>query len=144
MPITFTPGPNDVLMCEFGPDPRRITSGVMAGPLAVPPEIWKRRHVVVVSHGQGGTCLVVPFSTEAPTRVRGFHHRIPAGSYPFFETGKDSWAKADIMEAVSYGRLDRVRIDGRFSTARLSDADFRAVRACALDALSLRRLQPHL
>jgi uncharacterized protein YifN (PemK superfamily) len=144
MPITFTPGPNDVLMCEFGPDPRALMTEIRRGPLAVPPEIWKKRQVVVVSHGAGGTCLVVPFSTEAPRRPRGYHHRIPVGTYPFFEMEKDSWVKADMMEAVSYDRLDRVQINGRFSGASLSNADFRAVQACVLDALSLSHLKPHL
>jgi uncharacterized protein YifN (PemK superfamily) len=106
--------------------------------------MWKRRQVVVVSHGHGRTCLVVPFSTDPPKHVRGYHHLIPVGTYPFFELGKDSWVKADMMEAVSYDRLDRVLINGRFSPARLSDADFLAVQKCVLDALSLSRLTPQL
>jgi uncharacterized protein YifN (PemK superfamily) len=88
--------------------------------------------------------LVVPLSTEAPAVVRGYHHRITAGTYPFLDPGSDSWAKGDLVEAASWSRLDRVKIAGRFSPASLNAADLKAVQACVLDILGLSRLTPHL
>lgn len=86
MSITFHPNPGTVLICDF-------STGFQ------PPEMVKRRHVVVVSprrRHHSGLCLVVPFSTVAPNPVEAFHHLIPVGAYPFFHPQRDVWAKGDM------------------------------------------------
>jgi uncharacterized protein YifN (PemK superfamily) len=101
------PVPGQVVMCDFGPDPANIEApGVMTGPLAVVPEIWKVRQAVVLS-ARFGIATVVPMSTSVPRKVDHCHVRIPAGTYPFLSTHEDSWIKAELIESASNTRLDR-------------------------------------
>jgi uncharacterized protein YifN (PemK superfamily) len=125
MPITFTPEPGTILMCDF-------SSG------SVPPEMNKVRHTVVVSprrRRHSGSCLVVPMSTVAPNPVEAYHHRIPADRYSFFKRRTDVWAKCDLVTHVSFARLDRVFDNGRYSSPLLSPEDFEAIRKGVWEAL---------
>ena len=144
MPINFVPQGGDVLMCDFGPDPTDpATYPLAAGPCSMSPEMIKLRHVMVLS-AQGSTAIVLPFSTVAPVPVRNFHALIPAGTYAFFAPGMDNWFKGDMLTCVSRDRLERIRYGGKFQRAILSAADFKAGRQCALHALAIGRLVPHL
>ncbi len=139
--INFIPVPGMVLMCNFGPDPLSLPdAGVHIGPLSVQPEITKLRQSVIISprpRRHSGTCIVVPFSTVPPDPAEPFHHCIVAGTYPFFDLTRDSWAKADLAMAVSYRRLDRVRVNGRFESPSLRGPDFDAIKAALRYALAL-------
>lgn len=138
------PHPGQVLMCDFGPDPQNIEPpGVMVGPLAVKPEIWKERHSVVIS-ARFGMTIVVPFSTSKPSKKEKFHHYIAAGKYPFLSAHEDNWVKCDLIEAVSNSRLDRPYLAGRRSIVNLDAADFKDVREALLHAVALGRLTDHL
>lgn len=140
-PIIVNPG--DVLLCEFGPDPRQPgTYPLASGPISLPPEMIKQRHAVVIATPSPGLAIIAPFSTREPVPLRPFHVHIPAGSYPFFS--RDSWLKGDMMQVVSRDRLDRLFFNGRHQRAALSAADLKAVRTAALGALGLSRLAPHL
>lgn len=135
--------PGDVLLCDFGPDPRQ--SGVYplaSGPISKPPEMVKARHAVVIAAPAAGLAIVAPFSTREPLPLRPFHLHIPLGRYPFFS--EDSWLKGDMLQVVSRDRLDRLRFNGRYQRAALSPFDFKAVRAAALAGLGLSRLIAHL
>src|SRR5437762_288703 len=95
-----------------------------------PPEMVKRRHVVVVSpryRRHTGLCLVVPFSTVPPRDVEPHHLEIPVGSYDFFDPAKSTWLKADMLTSVSFERLDRVLLYGRFATPVLEYKDLAKV-----------------
>jgi len=134
MPITFAPHPGTVLMCDYG-------TGF------VPPEMVKRRPVVVVSPTTGrrlGPYLVVPLSTTVPRVVELFHVRIPAGRYGFLRSPLDVWAKCDTLAAVAPARLDRLRADGRWSAPTIEIGDFHAIQRGVLHALGLGRLTPML
>jgi mRNA interferase MazF len=131
MPITFTPEPGMILMCDF-------RSG------SVPPEMNKIRHVVVVSprrRRRSGSCLVVPMSTVAPNPVEPYHHRIPADRYSFFKPRTDVWAKCDLVTHVSFVRLDRVFDAGRYASPSLSPEDFSAIRRGVWEALGRPGIQ---
>ena len=128
MAITFHPNPGTVLICDF-------STGFQ------PPEMVKRRHVVVVSprrRHHSGLCLVVPFSTVAPEPVEAFHHIIPVGAYPFFHLHKDVWAKSDMLTCVAFRRLDRVLVNGRYVAPSLRPGDFAAIQLAILAALEIR------
>jgi uncharacterized protein YifN (PemK superfamily) len=128
MPITFHPRPGTVLICDF-------STGFQ------PPEMVKRRHVVVVSprrRHHSGLCLVVPFSTVAPEPLEAFHHLIPVGAYPFFHPRKDVWAKGDMLTCVAFRRLDRVLLNGRYVAPSLRLGDFAAIQRAILAALEIR------
>lgn len=140
-PIIINPG--DVLLCEFGPDPRQPgTYPLASGPISLPPEMIKQRHAVVIATPSPGLAIIAPFSTREPVPLKPFHVHIPVGSYPFFS--RDSWLKGDMMQVVSRDRLDRLFFNGRHQRAALSTADLKAVRIAALGALGLSRLAPHL
>lgn len=131
-------------MVEFGPDPRSVAPpGIMRGPLAVLPEMYKERHAIVVTTTNGLT-TVIPFSTKAPPVVRGFHFRIAAGKYPSMSLTEDSWTKSDLLTTVSNARVDRPLVAGRRTLVILDTADLKAVRATVLHALQLGRLTNHL
>jgi uncharacterized protein YifN (PemK superfamily) len=127
MPLLFHPKPGTVLMCDF-------TTGF------VPPEMVKRRHVVVVSpryRRHTGLCLVVPFSTVAPLVIEPHHVEIAPGSYAFFDPCKSVWAKADMLTCVSCRRLDRVLLYGRYAPPCLGDAHFVEIRRAVANAIQL-------
>ena len=144
MAILYRPAIGDVLLCEFGPDPRDPgTFPLNAPPVSVAPEMHKRRHVVVLgSNGAFDLIMIAPFSTLPPVPVRAYHHFIAAGTYQFM--GQDSWLKGDMMMSVSRTRLDRLTINGAPGITKLNAADRKACQACALNALALGRLVPHL
>ncbi len=125
--INFHPKRGTVLMCDF-------TTGFQ------PPEMVKRRHVVVVSpryRRHSGLCLVVPFSTVVPREIEPHHFQVPVGGYEFFDRSKPSWAKADMLTCVGFGRLDRLLLNGRFAAPMLNDADFLEIQKCVAHALQL-------
>jgi uncharacterized protein YifN (PemK superfamily) len=109
----------------------------------VPPEMTKIRHVVVISprsrrtNLQNGTCLVVPFSTQPPVHPEPYHVLIARGVYPFFHADKEVWAKANLITHVSFGRLDRVLIDGRYSHAELNPDDFKRIKYAVGHAIGM-------
>jgi uncharacterized protein YifN (PemK superfamily) len=141
---SMVPKPGQVVMCDFGPDPANIEPpGVMVGPLAVRPEIWKVRHAIVVS-ARFGITTVVPISSSVP-RVPGRSTvHLPAGKYPFLSADEDSWVKAELIESASNSRLDRPYLAGRRSIVRVDDDDLKLVRQAILHALSLSSLTGHL
>jgi len=124
MAITFHPKRGTVLICDF--------SGFR------PPEMVKRRHVVVVSpryRRHTGLCLVVPFSTVPPHEIEPHHHEIPGGKYDFFDAAKSTWAKADMLTCVSFERLDRLLLYGRYAAPELKADDLTAIQRCVAHAL---------
>jgi uncharacterized protein YifN (PemK superfamily) len=140
-PIIVNPG--DVLLCDFGPDPRQHGVYPLAsGPISLPPEMTKERHAVVIATPSPGLAIIAPFSTREPAPLKPFHVHIPAGSYPFFS--RDSWLKGDMLQVASRDRFDRLFFNGRHQRAALSAADFKAVRVAALAGLGLSLLAPHL
>src|SRR5689334_4492255 len=91
---TFVPRPGAVLLCDF--------TGHQ------PPEMTKVRPVVVISprfRHRIEVYAVVPLSTTSPRMRQPYHHRITAGTYPFFSPNVDVWAKAHLLVAVAPRRL---------------------------------------
>ena len=113
--------------------------GVMIGPLAVKPEIFKERHVIVINSSLGLT-TVVPLSTVSPRSPMKIHVKIPATSYAFLDQTVDSWVKADLIGTVSNQRLDRPYIAGKRQTVSISKDDLRRVRQAVLHALAMSHL----
>lgn len=96
MPIMFHPKPGMVLICDFSTGFR-------------PPEMVKRRPVVVVSKTRQQLVTVVPLSTTEPSPIEGWHHELRDASLPICLRGKRHWAKCDVLASVALWRLDRVR-----------------------------------
>src|SRR5450432_2925614 len=116
MAITFVPDAGDVLMCDF--------TGF------IKPEMTKVRRVVILSPRSRvsfpGTYLVVPISRTPPSSPEPYHCEFKARSYQFFDQVESVWAKANMVTCVASHRLDRVRIDGRYSRAQIRKRGSRA------------------
>ncbi len=111
--------------------------------VTVPPEMTKRRPVVVMSGRRRrivGPYLVVPLSTQAPRQPDRTHYRLPAGTYDFLARDADSWAKCELVTAVGSARLDRLLHRGAYVAPRVADADLRAIRLGVIYALGGRSL----
>lgn len=105
-----------------------------------PPEMVKRRHVVVVLpryRRHTGLCLVVPFSTVAPREIEPHHVEIPPGRYAFFDPAKSAWAKADMLTCVCHERLDRLLLYGRYAAPQLNLGDLIRIQQAVAEALQL-------
>lgn len=132
MAINFHPKPGALLMCEFGPHPNDVQPpGVMRGPLCTIPEIHKYRPVVVMAAPAIQGAIVVPLSTSTPEKPKNYHYFIPGGSYGSLPT--DSWVLTHLVQMVSCARLERCRVNGRFTMEYLRTVDYQAVRACLKD-----------
>ena len=127
MGIPFVPDAGDVLMCNF--------TGFVA------PEMTKIRRVVVLSprarRSFPGTYIVVPISMTPPALPEPHHCEFKPRSYRFFDPVESVWAKADMVTCVGAHRLDRVRIDGRYSRAQIRKEDLSLVRIAVLHALGM-------
>lgn len=134
MAIRFPVPPRTLLLCDYSLGGFR------------PPEMVKRRPVVVVSprsRHASGLLTVVPLSTTPPDHPGSQHCSIHLPlELPGFPE-RDCWAKADMVAAVSFGRLDMFRTerapDGqrRYLTPKLPEADFALIQAALRAALGL-------
>jgi mRNA interferase MazF len=142
MAIREHPAMGTILLCDFG-------CGF------VPPEMVKRRPVIVVSPkiaARPNLCTIVPLSTEPPRKQMPYHVELPDIRPPLpapWDKGPN-WVKGDMIYSVSFERLDLIRMgktaDGTrlYRYALLDTAQLRAVRACVLNALGLGGLTKHL
>lgn len=134
MAITFHPKPGNVLICDFA-------TGFK------PPEMIKKRPVVVVSKSHQQLVTVVPLSTTAPDPVEKWHHELLDASLPPPLRGKRHWAKCDVIASVAFWRLDRVRGPRHPTTGKrtymsyeVSDEDREAIQKAILSVLGLSHL----
>lgn len=134
--IRFHPHPGEVLFCGF-PEPGTQPHA--------PPEIVKRRRVVILSRRDENvtrtTLLVVPLSTQEPDPLEPFHYRLQT-HYPFL--GPAVWVKGDLVAHVAIARLDRVFVQRTPIRAYLTPDDFTGVRSAVLHAMGLADLTIHL
>ncbi len=101
MAIQYPVEPGTILICDY-------SRGF------VPPEMIKRRPVIVISPRMRtgkNVCVVVPLSTTSPKKVEKYHKKIsinPTLPHPFDSTSQ--WVKCDMINTVSFDRLDLPRI----------------------------------
>lgn len=125
MALLYQPRPGEVVMCDF--------HGY------VPPEMVKRRPVVVLARNRRNRLLVtvVPLSTTEPTPLEPYHHLLPQSPAPNAQ-GVACWAKCDMVATVALARLDRCKAGrGRYVTPALPAADLAAIRAGVAIALGV-------
>ncbi len=128
MTINFHPKPGTVLICDFN-------TGFK------PPEMVKKRPVVVVSRKQRNLATVVPLSTTEPRPLEKCHHELSSASLPGPLRGKRTWAKCDTVTTVSLKRLDRVRT-GRHPTT--GARTFTAQPVCPEDLIAIQKAILHV
>jgi uncharacterized protein YifN (PemK superfamily) len=125
--ITFVPERGQILLCDFD----------LAN---VAPEMRKRRRVTVVSprsYNKARRCVVVPFSATAPFFETPAHVAFSPDQYRSLTI--PTWAICDAIAHVSFARLDRVNVSGRFMSEMLSDADLIRIETGLCHALGIRR-----
>lgn len=123
MALKFQPKPGMVLICDF----RGFE----------PPEIVKRRPVVVVAANRDNAHLVtvVPLSRTRPWRTQVWHYQLAGALHPL-DSGTVVWAKCDLLCTVSTARLDFIRIErGRYGPLRMTARDFAAIHGAAVASL---------
>lgn len=129
--IMFAPKRGAILMCDFD----------MA---TVPPEMRKRRRVVVVSprsynrphRSAAGKCIVVPLSATEPRELRASHVSFPVGAYASFTVSV--WAICEMVAHVSHARLDRVASGQRFLSEQMAPADIERIERGLRHALGMQ------
>ena len=127
MPLTIVPDAGDVLMCQFD---------------GSPPEMTKLRRVIVLTPRNRAyfpdTFLVVPVSKSRPTRPDSHHWEFKPRAYDFFDPIESVLALGNMLTCVKKSRLDRMRIQDRFSRAQISRADLNSVRSAVLHAIGMQ------
>jgi uncharacterized protein YifN (PemK superfamily) len=129
MPVSFHPKLGQVLICDFNTGFR-------------PPEMVKKRPVVVISKCRSQLVTVVPISTVEPRPVEKWHHELQDTSLPVSLRQKRCWAKCDMVSTVAFWRLDRVCIGKHPTTGKrmyvshvVCPQDFAAIRSAVLAGL---------
>lgn len=134
MGIQFHPGQGVVLICDY-------RTGFIV------PEMVKRRPVIVICkqmQGRPRLCTVVPLSTTPPEPVLDHHALItlPFALPPPFDAATQ-WVKGDMVNAVSFDRLDLVRLGKdrngkrRYLLTPIGDELLATVQRCVLRGVSL-------
>lgn len=100
----------------------------------VPPEMVKIRPVVVISRSSthdNGLCTIVPLSTTPPPNVKPWHIQLKQDPTPHLNSGKQVWAKCDMLYTVSHGRLNKPhsKVAGKreYLTLKVSADDLNAI-----------------
>jgi uncharacterized protein YifN (PemK superfamily) len=150
----------DLLDCKFGMyTPMDLTKP--EGPfvkdnynIKIPNEIWKTRPVVVIAM-TNGQVTVVPVSTakhnhQKPHRTleaQGIHVKLSSECFPpncqKYDTNKDCWAKADLVQTVDEKRLrDLYLTDGSLGKGRVPQEILDAIRYGVMKSIGLTPLVP--
>lgn len=123
--ISFIPERGHILLCDFD----------MA---TVPPEMRKVRRVVVMSprsYNRAGRCVVVPFSATPSRQPNMAHVSFEAGSYRSLSV--PVWAICDAITHVSFARLDRVNVGGRFMAETMTLEHLALIEVATKHALGM-------
>lgn len=103
------------------------------------PEIIKRRPVVIVSPNhqhRPGLHTVVPLSTTTPNPICNYHYKLLGNPIP--GESMEVWAKCDLVAAVAFERLDRVKIGrGSYQVGYVSMAQVREIRLCVARSIGI-------
>lgn len=123
MPLLGYPKTGQILMCDFDRG-------------SVPPEMVKRRPVVVVSPSESHSrklCTVIPLSSTPPTPAKAWHYALQESPLVSIMGNAQTWAKCDMIYTVSFDRLDkphrRTRNGREYVSLKLSPADMAGVIA---------------
>lgn len=129
MAIKFQPEVGLVLLCDFD---------------GLPPEMDKRRPVVVLSSVSTRLCNVVPFSTTDPEEQKPWHCLVNTPNpLPYPYDHKVHWLKGDMVATVGFHRLflpckGKDRYGHRlYVKLRLDETQMREIRRCVAAALGI-------
>lgn len=128
MAILYPPDVGMLLLCDF-----RGT---------IPPEMNKKRPVVILAAAVSRLCVVVPLSTSHPGDVRPWHYELlTPDPLPAPYSATRQWVKGDMVSTVSYDRLflPFVGKDAQnkriYANKRVSAEDLERIRLCVASVI---------
>lgn len=146
MAITYRPKVGEVLECDFGQfklladgsfDSRNFDG-------RIPPEMIKRRLVVVLNGKLGGSCIVVPISStqDMGGGSRGLHVYLKPDLFRVtnFYDRRDRWAKAELVQPVSTKRLYKLTDDGQRFDLYLPRSEVELIQRAVIKGVSATAL----
>lgn len=158
MPLGYKPKVGEIVHCEFGrffdTDGDRIEDNDLSAvdyrnfDGRIPPEIIKRRLVLILNPKLSGGALIVPISAseDSDSYTKEKYHV----SFPYeplrFTTYEDKprWAKANLVQMVSNQRLARlVRASNKTHIQTVAKPELvESVQRAVIDAINAKRLLP--
>lgn len=139
MAITYNPKVGEVLECNYGD---HATTEDFDG--HIPPEMRKKRMVVILNGKLGGACLVVPISSKKDLGSigRGYHVELDTSYFRItdFYDRRERWAKADTVEHVSKKRLFKMRDGNQRFDQYLPREVVELIQRAVIKALSAQTL----
>lgn len=148
MTINYAPKVGELLECDFG-DFKRDAAGLIDTNNfngRIPPEMVKKRLVVILNGKLNGACLIVPISSTQDIGKITQQLHIELESKLIAETDfydkRVRWAKADLIQQVSRDRLNRVRDKRGFITQILPREVVEKIQRGVIRAISASSLIP--
>lgn len=147
MGIIFSPKVGEVLECHFGvfahnPGTMEVNKKNFNG--RIPPEIVKKRLVVVMNGKLSGGCIVVPISSSEDIRgIReGTHIEVPSLSIKItdFYDNRKRWAKAELIQMVSNERLFKLGDQGVSFKTYLEREKVTEIQLAVIKAINAKNL----
>jgi uncharacterized protein YifN (PemK superfamily) len=118
--INYSPKVGEVLECDFGQFQydQATQSPVMDNyDGRIPPEIVKKRMVIVLNGKLNSGCLVVPISSTKNIGLitQGLHVPLDSANFKVtnFYDRRERWAKTDLIQMVSRQRLYKLMDNGQ-------------------------------
>ena len=137
-PITHRPKVGEILECNFG---KWSESPSFDGHL--PPEMCKKRMVVVLNGNLNGVCLIVPISSTQAIGISSKYH-VESDTSLFaitdFYDKRQRWAKAELMQSVSKNRLFHIYDKSKKLQPYLPFDVVEKIQLAAIGALNANRL----
>lgn len=147
--INYSPKVGEVLECDFGqfcydPNTQQPLTNNYDG--RIPPEIVKKRMVIVLNGKLDSGCLVVPISSTKNLGgiSKGLHVPIDPAHFRVtnFYDIRERWAKTDLIQMVSRHRLYKLIDDGQRFDQYLPRDVVTQVQLAVVKAVSASSLLP--
>ena len=129
MAIQYAPEVGTILLCEF---------------TGIPPEMTKKRPVIILASVSPRLCIVVPLSTTDPEEQKTWHCLINTPSpLPAPYDSKVHWLKGDMVSVVGFQRLympfkGKDKYGNRlYVKVRLKEEEMKEVRRCVAAAIGI-------
>ena len=141
VPIEFNPVAGTILVCNYGQS-------------MIPPEMEKKRPVVVISPSfkhRSKLATVVALSTTVPDPVEAYHFELALNPpLPFPYDSPTMWVKGDMLFTASHDRLDRFALgknaagERTYGIRQVPDGVLPNIQKAVLNGLGLGRITPHI
>lgn len=147
--INYSPKVGEVLECNFGlfsycPETQRPLDNNFNG--RIPPEIVKKRMVIVLNGKLDTGCLVVPISSTRNLNgiSKGLHVPLDPDNFRVtdFYDRRERWAKTDLIQMVSRQRLYKLMDNGQRFDHYLSREVVTQIQLSVISAINATSLIP--